>query len=276
MPSDYETDTAIALLQQQQLDLMAPPPLRTNAQLNLGVIQRHNPSVIDILSIAPYAVVYLFSPVSQQWEKSGVEGTLFVCRLSPNALGRDRYSVIILNRRGLDNFSTELKSGDDVDVTDEYVILQVAQEDSSNEAEDVPEIQIFGLWIFSEPEPSSTAKAREINAQIIQHCAKQAEISRKIAEEQQRLEQESLAGSLSQNEETTSVAAVPMGRQLSLRELFGQQREQDSGWSIQMHNSPPTAPQMYQSSGRPQFASTPDTDFFRAPGRYTPQRLSEQ
>lgn len=31
--------------------------------------------------------------------------------------------------------------------------------------------------------------------------------------------------------------SVPMGRQLSLRELFGQQRAQDSAWSTHNHNN---------------------------------------
>jgi hypothetical protein len=39
--------------------------------------------------------------------------------------------------------------------------------------------------------------------------------------------------------EDASASSAPMGRQLSLRELFGQQREQDAGFSIHSHNSQP-------------------------------------
>ncbi|OCL04695.1 PH domain-like protein [Glonium stellatum] len=243
-PSDYETDAP-------NLDIPPPPP-RSNAELNLSVIQRHNPSVTSVLSIAPYAVVYLFSPVTQAWEKCGIEGTLFVCQLTQSNIGADRYAVMILNRRGLDNFTTELLSGDDVENTEEYVILQIGAEDGTP--------QIYGLWIFSEPAPSSTANTRTINAQIIQDCATQAEMSRKLLEQELR---ESNNGAEQIVEDTqTEEESVPMGRQLSLRELFGQQRVQDAGWSVHNHHSPSVKPT--------QFATTLDTDFFRTASRFTP------
>ncbi|OCK87112.1 PH domain-like protein, partial [Cenococcum geophilum 1.58] len=217
-PSDYETDAP-------NLDILPPPP-RSNTELNLSVIQRHNPSVRSILSIAPYAVVYLFSPAAQAWEKCGIEGTLFVCQLTQSSIGADRYAVTILNRRGLDSFTTELLSGDDVENTEEYVILQVGAEDGTP--------QIYGLWIFSEPPPSSTANTRTINAQIIQDCAIQAEMSRKLLE--QELRDSSNGAQQIAEDAQAEEESVPMGRQLSLRELFGQQRTQDAGWSLHNHH----------------------------------------
>ncbi|KAF2490422.1 PH domain-like protein [Lophium mytilinum] len=244
--SDYETD-APALL-----DLPTPPP-RSNDQLNLSVIRRHNPSVAEILSIAPYAVVYLFSGTTQQWEKCGIEGTLFICELTPSPTGAQRYCVTILNRRGLDNFYTELLSGDDVENTEDYIILQVTGDGAP---------KIYGLWIFSEPEPSSTANMRTMTAQLIQECATGAEESRK------RIEMRGGASSHEEEEtEDEEEESVPMGRQLSLRELFGQQRAQDSGWSIQNHHSPVT------KSGP--FGSTPDTDFFRSSANYGADPLTQ-
>jgi len=245
-PSDYETDAP-------NLDILPPPP-RSNTELNLSVIQRHNPSVRSILSIAPYAVVYLFSPAAQAWEKCGIEGTLFVCQLTQSSIGADRYAVTILNRRGLDSFTTELLSGDDVENTEEYVILQVGAEDGTP--------QIYGLWIFSEPPPSSTANTRTINAQIIQDCAIQAEMSRKLLE--QELRDSSNGAQQIAEDAQAEEESVPMGRQLSLRELFGQQRTQDAGWSLHNHHS--------SSLKSAQFTTTLDTDFFRATTRFTPAK----
>lgn len=142
-----------------------------NDNLNLKVVNRHYSAVRAILSIAPYAVIYTFSPLISGWEKSGIEGTLFICELLPSASGRPGYSVIILNRRGLENFAMELRSADDVEVTDEYIILQ-----NREERENDP--QIIGLWIFAEPPPSSTAEARTANAQLIKACANQADANK--------------------------------------------------------------------------------------------------
>lgn len=173
VPSDYDTDTAYAT-DAMTLPQPAPIPARTNEELNLSVLQRHDPSVHQILSVAPFAVVYTFNPSSSTWEKQGTEGTLFVCSLLPLAGGPqiERYSCIVLNRRGLENFSSELFSAESVQVTDEYVILQVEGEDGST--------NIYGLWIFAE-EGGSTVQARVVNALIIQECAKRVEDSRDAA-----------------------------------------------------------------------------------------------
>ena len=173
--SDYDSDLNILNLD----DAPLPPPTRTNTELNLSVIKRHLPDTSSIVSIASYAVVYIFSPTTQQWEKNGVEGTLFICELSSNPSAEARYSVVVLNRRGLENFKLELVDSDDVDVTEEYVILQ------GHDDEDVP--KVYGLWIFSEPEPSSTAYAREVNAKIIEECALRAKRGRIPADRQQHV-----------------------------------------------------------------------------------------
>ncbi len=173
--SDYESDFKNPSLH----DAPLPPPTRTNTELNLSVIKRHLPDAVCIVSIASYAVVYLFSPISQQWEKNGVEGTLFICELSPNSSAAERYSVLVLNRRGLENFELELLDSDDVDITEEYVILQ------KHDDGDVP--KAYGLWIFSEPKPSSTAHAREVNAKIIEECALRAKRGRTPMDRQQHV-----------------------------------------------------------------------------------------
>ncbi|KAF2205583.1 PH domain-like protein [Delitschia confertaspora ATCC 74209] len=219
-PYDYETDA--------NFDLPAPPP-RSNEELNLSVIRRHYPAVTSVLSIAPYVVLYLFSPEAAKWLKNDVEGGLFVCQLTPSSIGADRFAVAMLNRRGLDNFFLELSSAVEVDSTEEYVILQDNGVDGTPKA--------YGLWIFSE-EGKSTENCRAIHAQIIQDCAKQAEQSRKALEEQMRNDAEAAE----QIEPMDMQDSVSMGRQVSLRELFGQQRESDADWSVHDHHSAAATP----------------------------------
>jgi len=274
--TDYDTDFA---------DNMPTSTLRSNDELNISVLHRHYPSITTVLSIAPYAVLYVFSPSTSLWEKSGVEGTLFVCAQELDTLGAEHFNVVILNRRGLENFEAELKSSDDIEVTDEYVILK-------EEGEEGP--IIYGLWIFAEPPPSSTADCRTANAAVIQACATRAEASQMIAQERQTAkekqereqEEEGTDGYVAEESEQDE-ASVPMGRQLSLRELFGRQREQDSGFSVHYHESmsrqpdQSTAPDPEQpppqhapppQAPTPQFVTHPDTDFFRSGPRFaTPQ-----
>lgn len=247
---DYESDL-------QQI-AEAPRTLpRTNEQLNLTVVQRHHPSVIDIVSIAPFVVVYRFSPINQQWEKRDIEGTLFVCRLTPSELGTARYCVIVLNRRGLENFVMELDSEEAIEVADPYLILQ------STGQEDSPEI--YGLWIFE-----ATPETRTLNSRVIQDCATEAATQKRQAEEVQRRQVQDETHYQNQHQELQTqqhAQSELMGRQLSLKELFGQQREKDSAWSIKDHHNGPEQ-QITESAQvtQPIFTSTPDTDFFRSLG----------
>ncbi|EED12903.1 decapping enzyme Dcp1, putative [Talaromyces stipitatus ATCC 10500] len=188
---------AVASSTQQQSE-----PPRTNEELNISVLRRHNPNITSILSLAP--------STTQLWEKNGIEGTMFICQLTQGSLGEERYSVFVLNRRGLNNFDILLMDGENVQITDEFVILKSEKNlDDGRDATD----EIIGLWIFSEPPPNSTAETRKINAEVIKECATHAGRSMALAKESVAAAQQS----------------VQMGRQISLQELFSQQRAQDDG-----------------------------------------------
>ncbi|KAF2218784.1 hypothetical protein BDZ85DRAFT_166356, partial [Elsinoe ampelina] len=146
------------------------PATRTNEELNLSVLRRHNKDISQVLSVGGFACVYRFSAETQTWVKIGIEGALFVCELLPlvpngsDGISGDlleRYGVVVLNRKGLNNFVVELKSAADVDVDEEYVILQVAEEE-------LVEDGIYGLWIFC---PGGDTTDREVAAAVITECA---------------------------------------------------------------------------------------------------------
>ncbi|KAJ5908281.1 hypothetical protein N7495_000963 [Penicillium taxi] len=263
--ADYESDAQYYDASNPQAQ-PAPPPLRSNEELNLAVLRRHNTSIISILSLANYAVVYIFSPTTRQWEKTGIEGSLFVCTLAPGALGEDRYTAFVLNRRGLTNFDLPLTDSENVELTEEYVILK-EDEDSAQSQNGIAEIaqqngsgsslRIYGIWIYSEPPPNSTADMRTINAQLIRECAAHAGQSLKLAKErfeaaqQNGLHAAALAAQMQVIPPLEELyRSQPMGREPSLKDLFGQQRAQDDEWSIRAHHesqqlerSPPEPPQ---------------------------------
>ena len=232
-PSDYESDGNFIS------DVPPSHTQRTDEELNLSVLRRHNLDVVSLEYVAPYAVVYQFSPDTQQWEKSGIEGTAFVCGLQATYVSPERFEVTVLNRRGLENFKHELLCATDVEVTEEYIIL--------NSTED-GQPKIYGLWVFSEPPPSSTSHHRIDIAQKIQECAERVETVRRLKEEQDR---NGHAGQTNNN--------VPMERQPSLKELFGQHRKEDDAWSVRSHS--PQRPSTL-------FATSADTDFFRSTQRH--------
>lgn len=286
--TDYESDAAYFSDMQQP----PPPPLRSNEELNIAVLRRHNPSISRILSLAQYAVVYIFSPTTRQWEKNGVEGTLFVCQLTPGDLGEERYSVFVLNRRGLQNFDLPLTDGDNVELTEEYVILKADEasdgESGTNGIADPlnPQnrqngksdgVRIYGLWIYSEPPPNSTSEIRAVNAKTIMESAIHAGQSLAIARERlEAMRQNGLHVAVAAAETQTAPleevqASVPMGRQISLKDLFGQQRAQDDEWTVRAHHGGP----MEQYQPQPQAPPHPMMFHQQAPN-YHPNPLGPQ
>ena len=252
--SDYDTDTANVT---DAAPPMAPPPARTNTELNLLVLRRYVPEIESIISIAPFAVVYLFSPETQQWEKSGVEGTLFVCQLSAAESGYVKYNVVILNRKSLDNFITELVSGEDIEITEQYVILQVLGEDGTP--------IIYGLWIFSDEE--NVPSTREVVASAIQECAVRAGQARSIASDDGHSSYEppapyNLDGATEDitDDNQTPIQPQSAGKQIDLLSLFGKPQAPQTQHMPAMSQQMP--PQLPAQPAR--FISAADTDFFRS------------
>ncbi|RMD41373.1 hypothetical protein DV735_g3752, partial [Chaetothyriales sp. CBS 134920] len=229
--SDYESDIPAY---GSELAHQPPPSNRTTQELNLSVLQRHDPEVAAILSIAPYAVIYEFSPLPQPaWAKTGVEGTLFVCQLTPGPFGEDRYAAMVLNRRGLDNFEAPLMEEEDagVEMTDEYVIISFKQGH---------EQKIYGVFIFSEGPGSSTADTRDVNANLMKTLATLASASRRTAERDaaEAQAQDDANGYQEETEDRPAQSTLPDARRqhISLQQLFGQQRAQDASFSVRTHN----------------------------------------
>lgn len=150
-----------------------PPPLpaslsgRTNVELNLSVLQRYLPSTDSILLIAPYAALYTFLPSTEEWEKSPIQGTLFVVSLKSSHVGLERYAIIILNRLGLKNFIMELQPGADVDLEDEIVIVRGGEEGDG---------PIRGFWIYEEGEDTSTAGLRGEVESLLRSCVEASQV----------------------------------------------------------------------------------------------------
>ncbi|KAK0356812.1 hypothetical protein LTR91_007552 [Friedmanniomyces endolithicus] len=259
--SDPETDIPTEPL------TLAPTPQRSNTELNLTVLRRYVPTISQIISIAPFAVLYVFSAESQQWEKCGIEGTLFVCQLE----GPGRYSAMILNRKGLENFTTELVNADDVEVTEEYVILQAMSEDGAP--------VIYGLWIFEDGGSEGISSTRKIVAQMIVSCAMQAQNAREAMAEangdahghEEEGEDYGLDGTTQMEQQMEEEEAVSQqaGQRLDLLQLFGSKSAESAAPATTMPASNPSASAQPSHS-----AAMAETEVFR--GLHSPALTQQQ
>jgi hypothetical protein len=206
--SDYESDA-----QNYAHTHHIPPPTRTNTELNLSVLQRYNPSILTILSIAANAVIYLFTPSTQQWEKSGVEGTLFVCEQAPPSSAVDAgYCVVVLNRRGLDNLILDLALAQDVEVTAELLIMRFQEGEAQ---------KVMGIWIHEDKDDT-----REINAGLIQQCWEKVTSTKGQYTASGEAGGSNGNGMFSVGNSSARAEGAAVGRRISLTDLFGQQGSQ--------------------------------------------------
>lgn len=153
------------------------PQKRTTAEINFSVLSKYVSGLHSIIDIAPFTVLYTFSTETRQWEKCGIEGSLFVCQT-----WRDDYqgfSVVILNRKSLNNFIIDITGTNQVELTEQYVILQGVEDGAP---------QIYGVWIFSEEGSEPSTKDRV--GDIIQRCAVAVEDEEELVAEDSEHEEE--------------------------------------------------------------------------------------
>ncbi|KAJ1555341.1 mRNA-decapping enzyme 1B [Cladochytrium tenue] len=94
--------------------------LTKRRQANLSVLRRHDAAVSEIVDLATYVVVYNFDPERQAWARRGVEGTLFVVRRAVAPW----YSLVVLNRLALENFTVGLSPSMEIQTTGNYLIYR--------------------------------------------------------------------------------------------------------------------------------------------------------
>ena len=203
---------------------MAPKPpsqTRSDMEINLSVLRRHDPSITSILAIAANAVIYTFLEATGGWEKHGVEGTMFVCEqqptVGPHGQPRSRACVFILNRRGMNNIVIDLSKVSDCEVVEELIVFRLedgyAPVSGGTEDASASGMRVLGIWMHSDE-----TRPREANMDMIQAAWQE---TRAPSGQQALIDDnasvvESLAGG-------AAVSGPMAGRQLNVADLFGKQ-----------------------------------------------------
>ncbi|KAH7418540.1 hypothetical protein BKA64DRAFT_202471 [Cadophora sp. MPI-SDFR-AT-0126] len=187
-------------------------PTRTPAEINFSVLRRYVPSLENIICYAPSAQLYTMQPTGT-WEKeSGVEGTLFVCRLTSSPVtGGGRHCIVVLNRKGLENLIVESGEIQHVEIgADSFLMLGFKPRAQSLEED----MKVLGLFIQAESPP------KEEVCQIIKGHWEEAVRERSLAGGDDGITNLGDGFIPSRGEEEDQKV---MGRRLSLSELFGKQ-----------------------------------------------------
>ncbi|KAJ1980970.1 hypothetical protein H4R34_002255 [Dimargaris verticillata] len=97
-----------------------PAARQSKANVNLQVLRRHDRSVTRIVDLASHVVIYRFNHAKNEWEKQGVEGTLFIYERTQVP----HYSFMVMNRLSLDNFCIAIKPSLEILVTPQFIIYR--------------------------------------------------------------------------------------------------------------------------------------------------------
>ena len=108
--------------------------LDARREMNLRVLRRFDPSIVHIVSVASFAVLYSYEG---EWSKTATEGPLFLFQRAAAPHG-----LLILNRNGPVSFSVDIHRDDDIEMSKGFIIYRPhAQLDAAEE-------DIYGIWVY--------------------------------------------------------------------------------------------------------------------------------
>jgi hypothetical protein len=206
--SDYDSE----------VQYTAPTTLRDRDEMNFSVIKRYVPTLSEIVDIAPSAHIYTFSHSENTWERTGIEGSMFVCQLTPSPItGVPRHCIIVLNRKGLENLIINSSELQHVEITDQFLLLHIRSKEDLVLQDQDQEIKILGFFLTT-----NGPEAREKFCQTVKGHWEMAMVKR--ASQEGREEMVENFGDEGYDGDTMGEGIgvyKPMGRRISMSELFG-------------------------------------------------------
>ncbi|KAG7455809.1 hypothetical protein MATL_G00244960 [Megalops atlanticus] len=100
--------------------------------ISLAALQRQDPYINNIVDVASQVALYTFSSRANEWEKTDVEGTLFVY----TRLASPRHGFTIMNRLSMDNLTEPITKDLDFQLQDPFLLYRNAR------------LTIYGIWFY--------------------------------------------------------------------------------------------------------------------------------
>ncbi|KAG8438805.1 hypothetical protein GDO86_005120 [Hymenochirus boettgeri] len=104
--------------------------------ISLAALQHYDPYIQGIVDVASQVALYTFSQTTNEWEKTDVEGTLFVYTRSASP----KHGFTILNRLSMENRTEPITKDLDFQLQDPFLLYRNAR------------FSIFGIWFYDKDE----------------------------------------------------------------------------------------------------------------------------
>ncbi|XP_069484741.1 mRNA-decapping enzyme 1B [Ambystoma mexicanum] len=110
--------------------------LEKGLDISLAALRRHDPYIRGIVDVASQVALYTFSHTANEWEKTDVEGTLFVYTRSASP----KHGFTIMNRLSMENRTEPITKDLDFQLQDPFLLYKNAR------------FSIYGIWFYDKEE----------------------------------------------------------------------------------------------------------------------------
>ncbi|XP_022081224.1 mRNA-decapping enzyme 1B-like [Acanthaster planci] len=180
-------------------------------RMNLAALQQCDPHITNIVQTASQVALYTFNAEGNEWEKTDIEGSLFVYARSASPYN----GFMIMNRLSMNNLTEPITKELEFQLQDPFLLYKTAQ-------------SIYGLWFYDKTECQQVARLME---SFVHKAKKRA----KGLTHRSRSVSESGAGPSSIGQPAEEVDIMQMLSRAQ-RDYKNQKGEADSDWKS---NSPP-------------------------------------
>ncbi|NXF06367.1 DCP1B enzyme, partial [Smithornis capensis] len=125
--------------------------------MSLAALRQHDPYISGIVDVASQVALYTFGHRARQWEKTDVEGTLFVYTRSASP----RHGFTIMNRLSMENRTEPITKDLDFQLQDPFLLYRNAK------------LSIYGIWFYDKEECQRIAELMKNLTQQEQFKAQQ-------------------------------------------------------------------------------------------------------
>ncbi|KAM6320961.1 mRNA-decapping enzyme 1B [Aegotheles albertisi] len=125
--------------------------------ISLAALRQHDPYISGIVDVASQVALYTFGHRANEWEKTDVEGTLFVYTRSASP----RHGFTIMNRLSMENRTEPITKDLDFQLQDPFLLYRNAR------------LSIYGIWFYDKEECQRIAELMKNLTQQEQFKARQ-------------------------------------------------------------------------------------------------------
>ncbi|XP_031793657.1 mRNA-decapping enzyme 1B isoform X3 [Sarcophilus harrisii] len=224
--------------------------------ISLAALQRHDPYINRIVDVASQVALYTFGHRANEWEKTDVEGTLFVYTRSASP----KHGFTIMNRLSMENRTEPITKDLDFQLQDPFLLYRNAR------------LSIYGIWFYDKEECQRIAELMKSLTQYEQLKARQgarAGISPMILNSGEGKEVDILRMLTKAKDEYTK-NLDPEPQHLSLTTLFGKPEKTAYQEVTEQKSQLPPPPQQQQQEKPPMRQGVVRSLSYEEPKRNSP------